>query len=168
MFAKLFDMPVQTNGSFTPLSDCHLLDTNRIAAYSYTKRFAKSGEFSLVMPFLTELLSALKLNGIISIDGDWLWIQDISYDGQTISVSGKDCKGFLESRICLYADPQHVGTAGYDVATGTTAQCIKHYLDNNCIGLTGMDAVRNLPFSWAGGASGTESDMNETGTEQED
>lgn len=158
MLAKFFDMPVQTNGSFTPISDCHLLDTNRIVSYSYTKRFTKSGEFALTLPFLPELLNALKLNGIITIDGDWLWIQDIVYDGQTISVTGKDCKGFLESRISLYSDPQHTGTDGYDVATGTTAQCIKHYLDNNCIGLTGSDAARNLPFSWVGGADGTTSD----------
>lgn len=158
MLAKFFDMPVQTNGSFSALSDCHLFDTNRIISYSYTKRFAKSGEFALTLPFLPELLSALKINGILTIDGDWLWIQDIAYNGQTISVSGKDCKGFLESRISLYSDPQHVGTDGYDVATGTTAQCIKHYLDNNCIGLTGNAAARNLPISWAGGASGTAND----------
>lgn len=162
MIAKFFDMPMQSGGSFASLSDCHVFDTNRIVDYGYTKRWTKVGEFELVLPFDMVMLGELSLNGFVcfddGVDLDWLWVQELSYDGQTITLSGKDCKGLLDSRIALYGATQTAGAEGYDVVEGTTAQCMKHYLDNNCIGLTGNDAVRNLPLSWVGGASGQTND----------
>ena len=42
--------------------------------------------------FSREFLKALFLNGIIYFDTDWLWIQNISYDGfpQALSQTGRD------------------------------------------------------------------------------
>lgn len=158
MIAKLFDTPVLENGAFQTLASKHKGDTNRLAEYTYTKRWTKPGDFELTLPFDTEVLSMLTLNGFICFDdgteNDWLWIQNLTYDGKSITLSGKDCKGLLETRIALYGATQTAGAEGYDVVEGTTAQCMKHYLDHNCTGLTGADAIRNLPVEWVGGADG--------------
>ncbi len=45
---------------------------------------------------------------------------------------------------------------GYDSVEGTTAECIRHYLDNNCI--SPSDNARKLPLKWGGGAVGLTSD----------
>lgn len=149
MFAKIFKPPTLT-GTFT---DDFLLATDRIVSYEYTKRWAKTGDFTLVFPFDKEILQVLNLNGIIYIDGDWLFIQNVSYNGRQITVTGKDCKAFLESRIAL---PNNTGYTGYSSVSGTTAHCIEYYLNLNCINPT--DTNRKLPLIFAGGTAGLESD----------
>ena len=149
MFAKIFKPPTLTR-TFT---DDFLFATDRISSYEYTKRWTKSGNFTLVFPFDKEILNALNLNGTIYIDGDWLFIQNVSYSGQQITVTGKDCKAFLESRIAL---PNNTGYTGYSSVSGTTAQCIEYYLNLNCI--NPVDVSRKLPLMFAGGTAGLESD----------
>ena len=149
MFAKIFKPPTLT-GTFT---DDFLFATDRISSYEYTKRWTKSGDFTLVCPFDKEILNALKLNGIICFDNDWLWIQNISYDGKQISVTGKDTKAFLETRVVL---PDDTGFEGYSSVSGTTAECIKNYLDKNCI--SPLDTNRRLPIVFKGGAVGLQND----------
>ena len=149
MFAKIFKAPTLTS----TFSDDFLLATDRISSYEYTKRWTKTGDFTLVFPFDKEILNALNLNGIIYIDGDWLFIQGISYSGQQITVTGRDCKAFLESRIAL---PNNTGYTGYSSVSGTTAHCIEYYLNLNCINPT--DTNRKLPLIFAGGTAGLESD----------
>ena len=149
MFAKFFRSPSMVScfsGDFT-------LATDKITSYEYTKRWSKSGDFSLVMPFSREFLKALFLNGIIYFDTDWLWIQNISYDGKQISVSGKDTKAFLETRVVL---PDDTGFEGYSSIEGTTAECIKNYLEKNCI--SPVDENRRLPIIFKGGAVGLQND----------
>lgn len=149
MFAKIFKPPTSTS-TFT---DDFLFATDRISSYEYTKRWTKSGNFTLAFPFDKEILQALKLNGTIYFDGDWLFIQSISYSGQQITVTGKDCKAFLESRIAL---PDNTGYTGYTSVSGTTAYCIEQYLNQNCINPT--DINRKLPLVFEGGATGLLSD----------
>ena len=149
MFAKFFKSP----SLVSCFSDDFTLATDKIISYEYTKRFSKSGDFSLVMPFKKDFLKALFLNGIIYFDGDWLWIQNISYDGQQISVTGKDSKAFLETRIVL---PDDTGFEGYSSVEGTTSQCIENYLVKNCISPT--DSNRKLPLIFKGGAVGLTND----------
>lgn len=149
MFAKFFKAP-SLAGCF---SNDFTIATDKIISYEYTKRWSKSGNFSLTMPFRKEFLKALFLDGIIYFDGDWLWIQNISYNGQQISVSGKDCKAFLESRIVL---PDDTGFEGYFSVEGTTAECIKNYLEKNCI--SPADQNRKLPIIFKGGAVGLQND----------
>lgn len=149
MFAKIFKPPTLTR-TFT---DDFLFATDRISSYEYTKRWTKSGNFTLVFPFDKEILNALNLNGIIYFDGDWLFIQNVSYSGQQITVTGKDCKAFLESRIAL---PNNTGYTGYSSVSGTTAQCIEYYLNLNCINPT--DTNRKLPLIFAGGTAGLSGD----------
>ena len=145
-FAQFFD----TDGTF-------LFATDKIASYEYTKYFSKVGNFSMVLPFDSELLKMLKINGVVLFDGDYLWIQSVAYNGQQLTISGKDCKGILDTRIALYGTEQVAGADGYDVVQGTTLQCIQHYLNNNCISST--DSNRNLPLIVKpNGAVGLQSD----------
>ena len=108
LFAKIFKPVVSAENQFDFQSNLVLV-TDRIVNYEYTKRWTKTGDFKLVFPFRMELLRAVKLNGFIYFDGDRLWIQDIFYDCQVIKVSGKDCKGLLETRIIL---PNNTGYTG--------------------------------------------------------
>lgn len=149
MFAKIFKPPTLTS-TFT---DDFLFATDRIVSYEYTKRWTKLGNFTLTFPFDKEILKSLEENGIIFLDGDWLWIQDIFYEEPKIIVTGKDCKAFLETRIAL---PNNTGYTGYSSVSGTTAHCIEYYLNLNCINPT--DTKRKLPLIFAGGTAGLESD----------
>ena len=144
MLAKFYEFPgFDGEDNIVPFSDVFLFNTCNIYEYSYAKRWSKPGEFTMVLPFEKDILSCLRLNGIIVVgengiaDGtaDFLWIQHISYDGAKITLTGKDLKGLLETRISLYANSgaNDTGVDGYDVIAGTTAECIEHYLDNNCI-----------------------------------
>lgn len=145
MFAKIFKAPTLTSR----FDDDFLLATDRISSYEYTKRWTKSGDFTLTFPFDKDILNALNLNGIIYFDGDWLFIQNVSYSGQQITVTGKDCKAFLEIRIAL---PNNTGYTGYSSVSGTTAHCIEYYLNLNCI--NPVDVNRKLPLIFAGGTAG--------------
>ncbi len=149
MFAKIFKAPTLTS----TFSDDFLFATDRIVSYEYTKRWTKTGDFTLVFPFDKEILQALKLNGTIYLDGDWLFIQNVSYNGRQITVTGKDCKALLETRIAI---PNNTGFVGYSSVSGTTAHCIEYYLDLNCI--DPEDTNRKLPLVFEGGTTGLLSD----------
>ncbi len=135
MFAKFFKMPTYSNANSQWYGFDHdrLFVTDKIVRYEYAKRFTKVGHFEMSIPFDKTFISALELNGTIYYDNDWLWIQSIQYDGKTITLSGPDMKGLLETRVSLYADQHIEGGQGYDIATGTTKACIKHYLDVNAV-----------------------------------
>ena len=147
MFAKIFKQVVSAENQFDFQSNLVFV-TDRIVNYEYTKRWTKPGDFKLVFPFRKELLRAVKLNGFIYFDDDWLWIQSVSYNGQTINVSGKDCKGLLETRIII---PNNTGYTGYssvptDSASWTTLRCIQYYV-NRCCNPTYADSNRCLPLT---------------------
>lgn len=149
LFAKIFKAPTLTS----TFNDDFLLATDRIVSYEYTKRWTKSGDFTLVFSFDKEILQALRLNGTIYLDSDWLFIQNISYNGKQITVTGKDCKALLKTRVAI---PDNTGYTGYSSVSGTTAYCIEQYLNQNCINPT--DTNRKLPLVFEGGATGLLSD----------
>ena len=149
LFAKIFKAPTLTS----TFNDDFLLATDRIVSYEYTKRWTKSGDFTLVFSFDKEILQALRLNGTIYLDSDWLFIQNVSYNGKQITVTGKDCKALLETRVAI---PDNTGYTGYSSVSGTTAYCIEQYLNQNCINPT--DTNRKLPLVFEGGATGLLSD----------
>lgn len=147
MFARFFSAPVYENGAWSTFQDGHLLDTDRIVSYEYTKRWCRPGTFSLSLPYDREIISLIGINGTVWLDGDWLLIQDISYEpGKLLTITGKDCKGLLDLRLTTYGSATVAGAEGYDVIAGTTAVCIKHYLDSNAISPT--TAARMLPLIW--------------------
>lgn len=163
MIAAFFDVPGFSGGNIKKYSDLFLFAALKISDYSYTKRWTKPGEFSLALPFDKELLKLIKLNGFICFDdttpkitSDWLWIQNISYDGKRIIITGKDLKGLLETRVAKYGDTQHKGTDGYDVASGSTRSCINHYISTHCT--DPEDSARRLPILSVTGVDGLSSD----------
>lgn len=160
MVIKVFSPPVKADGAWKTFSERQLFTTNRIVSFEYTKRWTKTGSFTLTIPFDRAKLQGLSLMGVICAETDgrshWLLIENIEYDSRTIVLYGKDAKGLLATRIALYGTAQGEGTDGYDVVSGTTAQCIKHYLDNNCI--SPADAFRALPITWGGGVNGLQND----------
>lgn len=152
MYAKFFTMP-DGNTSFQKL---FLFATDQIVYYEYTENNSYSGTFELRIAFKKEWVKALKINGVITIDDDWLWITDIKYNGKTIDLSGMDCKGFLSLRVAVPSDSGVTGTEGYDEAEGSTANCIKHYLDRNLI--APADSERKIPLIWQANTAGLERD----------
>lgn len=159
MFAQFFKMPTYSNVSdlWSEFMSDRLFATDKIVRYEYTKRFTKVGHFEMSIPFDKTFISALELNGTIFYDNDWLWIQSIQYDGKTITLSGTDMKGLLETRVSLYADQHIDGGQGYDIATGTTKACIKHYLDGNAVSPSNIKRILPI-YANANGAviSGTD------------
>lgn len=143
MYAKFFTMP---DGE-TSFQDLFLFATDQIFYYEYTENNSYSGTFELRIAFKKEWVKALKINGVINIDSDWLWITNIRYDGRTIDLSGMDCKGFLGLRMSVPSNSGTAGTEGYDEAEGTTAECVKYYLDRNLI--NPADSERKLPLVWS-------------------
>ena len=163
MFAKFFKAPTYSGGTWSTFSDDRLFVTDSIESYEYTKRFTDIGTFTMTLPFFADILKKLVLNGTIYFDHDWLWVQSLQYDGQKITISGTDCKGFLGTRVSLYGTAAQSGAEGYDVVSGTTAECMAHYIDNNCIncvlpGGQTADTARMLPLVWSGGAAGLAND----------
>ena len=153
MYAKFFKAATLSGSQWSDFTDDFLFATDRVVQYEYTKRFTRPGNFSMVLPFDEGVLNKLEINGTIFYDGDWLWVQGISYDSKTITLTGTDAKGLLGTRISLYSDPQVSGGQGYDIATGTTQACIQHYVENN--GKVGTClAGRELPITAFSGADG--------------
>ena len=128
MVARFFSAP---NGGL--MQNDLLFVTDEVISYDYTKRWSSVGDFTMVLPFRDEFLSSLTINGTIEYDDDWLFVQGISHNGDTITLTGKDCKGLLDLRLTEYGSTSVAGAEGYDVVSGTTAQCVKHYLDANAV-----------------------------------
>lgn len=159
MFAKFFKAAALIGGSWSTFTDDFLFATDKVVSYEYTKRFTKTGSFSMVLPFHKAWLNRLTVNGTIFYDGDWLWIQGISYDGKTITLSGTDAKGLLGTRVSLFGfdEAAEPGTQGYDVVSGTTKDCIRHYITNNAV-IGTCQAGRELPITAFSGADGLADD----------
>lgn len=158
MFAKFFKAATLTGSSWSDFTDDFLFATDKAVSYEYTKRFAKTGSFTMTLPFDKSWLGQLAINGTVYYDGDWLWIQGISYDGKTITLSGTDMKGLLGTRVSLFDfNESEPGTQGYDVVTGTTQTCIQHYITNNAVAGT-CQAGRELPIVTVTGVAGLSSD----------
>ena len=120
-----------------------------IVSYDYTAKWTGVGEFTLVIPKSRDFIKTMRLPFVVLIDGDWLIADDLSYDKEKITVSGTDAKGILSLRVSAFSEQQDAGTQGYDVVEGTTAQCIKHYIDNNLI--SPVDSVRAVPMVFSSG-----------------
>lgn len=158
MFAKFFKAATLTNGSWSYFTDDFLFATDKVVSYEYTKRFTKTGSFTMTLPCNKAWLGQLAINGTVYYDGDWLWIQGISYDGRIITLSGTDAKGLLGTRLSLFDfDETEPGTQGYDVVTGTTQECIQHYVRNNAVVGT-CQMGRELPITAFSGIDGLTSD----------
>lgn len=160
--------------SFLPFYDVsntfqtNLVDVvvDQLIDYNCTKKFCGAGSFSLTLPLTKRNLRAVQDGYIIAVGGisissDWLTVEAVSHDRASgkITVSGKDLNSLLSRRRTLFGDTQVPGAQGYDIISGTTAECIKHYLDNNAI--SPEDAERafiNFVFDTVHMPSGLQSD----------
>ena len=79
----------------------------------------------MILPYQKEYIRKLLLNDFIEYDGEWLFIENIQYDMQKIVISGHDCKQLIYLRISVLGSLSEQ----FDGTTGTTAQCIKYFLD---------------------------------------
>lgn len=129
-----------------------LFATQDIHSYDYTKRWAKVGNFTLTLPYDKTYVKKLLMNDFIEYDGDWLFIENISYDNRNIILSGHDCKQLVYLRISALGS----FSEQFDGTTGTTAQCIEYFLNKNMI--SPADSVRKLPIHFESGAVGLADD----------
>ena len=130
-----------------------LFATEKITSYEYTKRWTKAGDFTLILPYQKEYIRKLLLNDFIEYDGEWLFIENIQYDMQKIVISGHDCKQLIYLRISVLGSLSEQ----FDGTTGTTAQCIKYFLDKNII--SPADSERTIPLAFnANNVTGISSD----------
>ena len=100
--------------------------TKKVSSYEYSGKFYDSGEFRLVMRTDRNLLKKLSFDTIIFYDGDTHIVEDIETHGDETILSGMDLKGILKRRKAVFN-----ANIGYDGITGTTAECIEHYIKNN-------------------------------------
>lgn len=149
MFAKFYSPP----DGVTNWAGLTKYITDRIKSYGYTAKFLGSGDFTMILHFIPEIISAVNINDIIYYDGDWLIIKGIKYDETDgITLTGNDLNGVLSQRI---APPDQIsGTS--------TAGCISHYLNNNIIlpnAQNDADIARRIPLVFpAGGIAGNNDD----------
>lgn len=139
MFAKFYSPPTGTSG--VNWSGLMKYVTDKVKSYSYTAKFVGAGDFTMVLHFIPEIISTLNINDIISYDGDWLIIKGIKYDETVgITLTGTDLNGILSQRLALPVNGEQ------DKVTGSTAVCIKHFLDNNII--NPADIERKIPMKF--------------------
>lgn len=139
MFAKFYSPPAGT--SRVNWSGLMKYVTDKIKSYSYTAKFVGAGDFTMVLHFIPEIIGTLSKNDIISYDGDWLIIKGIKYDETAgITLTGTDLNGILSQRLALPVNGEP------DKVTGSTAVCIKHFLDNNII--NPADIERKIPMKF--------------------
>lgn len=147
VFAKFYDTPdgVKSFGQLFRMA------VKNVVSYDYNAKWTSGGEFSLVLPTDKIYVSTLNTGMIVEIDGDWLFVESVNYDYDTITLSGTDAKALLNLRKSVWYDDEE--TQGYDAVSGTTAYCIEHYLNNNIIDPD--DPERAMPFTFnSGGISG--------------
>ena len=139
MFAKFYGKP-----DGTKTRQQLFVFAAKAISLDYQKNFCKTGEFILTMPFDSDSLHKICLNMIIEFNSFFFFVESISYDYKQIVISGHDLKQVLYLRISTYGATTVAGTEGYDVVSGTTAQCIEHYLNNNII--SSADTSRRMPM----------------------
>ena len=159
MVAKFFRAAAYNSGWSTFQNDL-IYVTDRIVSLEVTERFTRLGEFTLTLPFSDDVISAFMRNGIINgtifVDNSWLWVQSIAYDNSTVVLAGKDCKGMLSTRLTEYGEAQQSAVQGYDIAEGTTKECIEHYVTRNALSPENTDRI--LPIVSVAGVNGISSD----------
>lgn len=114
------------------------------------RKWCGAGTFSLALPLTEKNLRMMQAGYILAVDGmtvnaDWLVITETSHDTAAckLTVAGKDLNSWLSLRRTVFADAQEEGAQGYDIVSGTTAECVEHYLNNNII--SPADSERAMP-----------------------
>lgn len=143
-------------------NQCYLGGIMTFTSFSCNPKFVGYGKFELVMPYNERWLGVLDLNYLVEVCvngsgnyADWYIIQSIEFDTKNIIISGYDLNYLLTLRSSVYVNNN---TQDYDPVSGTTAQCIQHYLDSNMINPANEN--RRIPLSFsANGVAGKTNDV---------
>lgn len=135
-FARFYSPP---DGSIT-LNNRFLYVTKKIHGYEYAKKWSDCGEFRLTLSADKKLLRVISFDTIVFYDNDELLIEDIDIQDDMLIISGVDLNGILRRRKTAFN-----AAIGYDGTTGTTAQCIEHYINNN---FKNTDDSRKIPITF--------------------
>ncbi len=134
MEIRIYTMPQTAEETFACIGI-----TYRATDVNYTVAFTEIGEFEFKLPLNDEYIAEFVKGRIVLINNDfWGMIKELDYrsavSSDFLTVRGYDLKCILASRVVVPSDYISTsGTAGYDVVTGSTEYCVKHYITNNMI-----------------------------------
>ncbi|SBW02691.1 hypothetical protein KL86CLO1_11683 [uncultured Eubacteriales bacterium] len=123
--------------------------TTAATGISTTSKLAAPGDFTITIPLGARYADAFLPGRLVLIDRTFWGVIDgrvleAGEQGQQVTASGRDLKGLTVDRITLPPLVSSVaGTQGYDVVTGTTEACMKHFVDANMV--RSADPLRNIP-----------------------
>ena len=134
-----------------------VVDFIHVSEYEYKRHRYEAGSFRIVIPADTYGIGKVKKDMLIFVlddhVNDSLVITSVKNDGRNVTLSGYDMKILLGWRITLFPQSEiAAGTYGYDVATGSTGQIIRHYIDYNMV--TPSDTDRKIYGLTFGSMSG--------------
>ena len=119
---------------FTPVAV-----TNAATRISYKESFFGFGDFEILIPAAAYNAGAFGKYLFALIDRSFWGVilaveRTLDSGGDMLSVTGLCADGLLSSRYTVppgFSYEQVGGTAGYDVANGSTESCIKHFVEAN-------------------------------------
>lgn len=112
--------------------------TYKASDIDFCETLFETGEFNLRIPLEASYTELFQKDVILLIDGDFWGV--VSYTKRTadeggtmLEISGIDLKNHILKKRCVVPIDYTTidGTAGYDVAAGSTEAVIKHFWENN-------------------------------------
>ena len=123
---------------FAPLTDeGQTLQGNKlgdlsISSYDYSNHLYEVGTYTITLSAKQIFAGLIEPSTLLYVGyTDWLIVDTIVREGDTIELRGTDLKGLLARRITLYPSSTVTGAEGYDVIQGSTETVLKHYIANN-------------------------------------
>lgn len=127
MVLTVYSYPTET-GSF---QEEKLFQTDKVNSYEYEKKWTGTGNFTLTLSADDTRTNKIIENCVLNYSGDWLFVNNVKRENSSVVVTGTDLTGWLDLRITAFGETQVAGAEGYDVAKGTTGECVNHYIANN-------------------------------------
>lgn len=103
----------------------------------FTETLYDEGEFSIQIPMGAKYTELLQSDAILHIGDFWgviLYTKRTASESSTLlNVSGIDLKTYILKKRCVIPTDytSQSGSAGYDIAEGSTEEVIKHFWENN-------------------------------------
>lgn len=126
---------------------CKVGDINDCISVEINKYFQGVGTAYFTIPTTSIFADRLTINSFLYLHtypDSMFIIKNIQTKNNEIKLSCYDLNALLLDRLTLYDDSKAAeGTEGYDVVSGTTETCIKHYVDYNLV--NPEDVKRKIP-----------------------
>lgn len=144
MTISIFRPPTDADISW---HDCKIGDINDCINMEISKYFCGVGTAYFTIPVTSPYADYCTINSFLYIKDypDSMYIiKNRQTKNDEIKLSCYDLNAFLLDRVTLYDDSKaEDGTEGYDVISGSTETCIKHYVDYNLV--NPEDSNRKIP-----------------------